>query len=45
MAERPILRLGDPRLREVAARVTSFDTPELHELVAVSQRRRKEAVA
>ena len=33
MAERPILRLGDPRLREVAARVTSFDTPELHELV------------
>jgi peptide deformylase len=33
MAVRPILRLGDPRLREVAARVTSFDTPELHGLV------------
>jgi peptide deformylase len=33
MAVRPILRLGDPRLREVAAPVTAFDTPELHELV------------
>ena len=33
MAVRPILRLGDPRLREVAARVTAFDTPELHGLV------------
>jgi peptide deformylase len=33
MAVRPILRLGDPRLREVAAPVTEFDTPELHELV------------
>jgi len=33
MAVRPILRLGDPRLREVAAPVTQFDTPELHELV------------
>jgi len=33
MAVRPILRLGDPRLREVAAPVTAFDTPELHALV------------
>jgi peptide deformylase len=33
MAVRPILRLGDPRLREAAARVTSFDTAELHGLV------------
>jgi peptide deformylase len=33
MAVRPILRLGDPRLREVAAPVNAFDTPELHELV------------
>jgi peptide deformylase len=33
MAVRPILRLGDPRLREVAAPVGEFDTPELHELV------------
>jgi len=33
MAVRPILRLGDARLREVAAPVAAFDTPELHELV------------
>src|SRR5262245_61942757 len=33
MAVRRILRLGDPRLREVAAPVTTFDTPELHALV------------
>lgn len=33
MAVRPILRMGDPRLREVAAPVTAFDTPELHALV------------
>ncbi len=33
MAVRPILRIGDPRLREVAERVTGFDTPELHELI------------
>ena len=33
MAVRPILRIGDPRLREVSAPVESFDTPELHELV------------
>jgi peptide deformylase len=33
MAVRPILRLGDPLLRQVAAPVTQFDTPELHALV------------
>jgi peptide deformylase len=33
MSVRPILRLGDPRLREIAEPVTEFDTPELHELV------------
>jgi peptide deformylase len=33
MAVRPILRLGDPTLREVAAPVRAFDTPELHALV------------
>ncbi|MGI9271836.1 MAG: peptide deformylase [Woeseiaceae bacterium] len=33
MAVRPILRIGDPRLREVAAPVDAFDTPELHELI------------
>ncbi len=33
MAVRPILRLGDPRLREIAAPVRVFDTAELHELV------------
>jgi peptide deformylase len=33
MAVRPILRLGDPRLREVAAPVRALDTPELHALV------------
>jgi peptide deformylase len=33
MAVRPILRLGNPRLREVAAPVQAFDTPELHALV------------
>ena len=33
MAVRPILRIGDPRLREVAEPVADFDTPELHELV------------
>jgi peptide deformylase len=33
MAVRPILRLGDPRLREIAAPVRAFDTPELDELV------------
>jgi peptide deformylase len=29
----PILKMGDPRLLRVAAPVTEFDTPELHELV------------
>jgi peptide deformylase len=33
MAVRPILRIGDPRLREVARPVEVFDTPELHELI------------
>ncbi|MGI9200400.1 MAG: peptide deformylase [Woeseiaceae bacterium] len=33
MAIRPILRIGDPRLREVAKPVELFDTPELHELI------------
>lgn len=34
MAVRPILRLGHPLLRQVAAPVTEFDTPQLHSLVA-----------
>ncbi len=33
MAICPILRIGDPRLREVAKPVEAFDTPELHELI------------
>ncbi len=33
MAIRPILRIGDPRLREVAKHVEAFDTSELHELI------------
>jgi peptide deformylase len=33
MAVRPILRLGHPTLREIAAPVQAFDTPELHALV------------
>ena len=33
MAIRPILRIGDPRLREVSAPVETLDTPELHALV------------
>ncbi len=33
MAIRPILRIGDPRLREISQPVEVFDTPELHELV------------
>ena len=33
MAIRKVLRMGDPRLREVATPVTVFDTPELHELI------------
>lgn len=34
MAIKPILRMGDPRLREVASPVSRFDTEELHALVA-----------
>ncbi|HET7133659.1 MAG TPA: peptide deformylase [Gammaproteobacteria bacterium] len=33
MAVRPILRLGDPLLRQTAVPVRELDTPELHELV------------
>ena len=33
MAVRPILRIGDPRLREVSQPILYFDTPELHELI------------
>jgi peptide deformylase len=33
MAMRKVLQMGDPRLLEVAANVTEFDTPELHALV------------
>ncbi len=33
MAVRKILRIGDPRLREVSEPVTQFDTPELHQLI------------
>ncbi len=33
MAIRPILRIGDPRLRQVSEPVDKFDTPELHELI------------
>jgi len=34
MAIRPVLRMGDPRLLEVARPVEQFDTPELHALIA-----------
>ena len=34
MAIRPILRLGDPVLRQRSMEVTELDTPELHELIA-----------
>jgi peptide deformylase len=30
---RPVLRMGDPRLLELAAPVVVFDTPELHALI------------
>lgn len=33
MAIRPVLRMGDPRLLEVARAVEAFDTPELHALL------------
>lgn len=29
-----VLRMGDPRLLEISAEVTEFDTPELHKLIA-----------
>lgn len=34
MPIRDILRMGDSRLLQVAEKVTAFDTPELHDLVA-----------
>lgn len=34
MAVHEVLRIGDPRLRQVAEPVAAFDTPELHSLVA-----------
>jgi len=34
MAIHTILKMGDPRLLRVAQSVTTFDTPELHQLVA-----------
>ena len=34
MAIRPVLRMGDPRLLEVAHPVDQFDTPGLHALIA-----------
>jgi peptide deformylase len=34
MANREILKMGDPRLLRVAPPVTAFDTPELHALIA-----------
>lgn len=33
MAVRSILKMGDPRLLQVAAPVERFDTPELHDLI------------
>lgn len=33
MAIRTVLRMGEPRLLEMAAPVAEFDTPELHELL------------
>lgn len=33
MAERTVLKMGDPRLLERAERVTAFDTPALHALI------------
>lgn len=34
MTTHKVLRLGDPRLREVSQPVEAFDTPELHALIA-----------
>jgi peptide deformylase len=33
MAMRKVLKMGDPRLVEVASEVTEFDTPQLHALI------------
>lgn len=33
VAIKAVLRMGDPRLLEIAAAVSNFDTPELHQLV------------
>ena len=33
MAIRPVLRLGDPRLLEVASEVSDFNTPDLNDLI------------
>ncbi|HSI44630.1 MAG TPA: peptide deformylase [Methylophilus sp.] len=33
MAIKPVLRMGDPVLYQVAEKVTQFDTPELHALI------------
>lgn len=33
MSIRPVLKIGDPFLTEVAAPVTEFDTPDLHQLI------------
>jgi peptide deformylase len=37
MTVRAVLRMGDPRLLEVARPLTEFDTPELHALLADMQ--------
>ncbi len=37
MPVRPVLRMGDPLLLQRAAEVVSFDTPELHALIADMQ--------
>jgi len=33
MAIRPVLKMGDPRLLEVAQKVKKFNTPELNALI------------
>ena len=33
MPARPVLRMGDPQLAEIAKPVTQFDTPQLHALI------------
>lgn len=33
MSSRPVLRIGNPLLSQVAQEVTEFDTPELHRLI------------